>query len=91
MKFQEALDIINPKEEKGFMVAFDVIEGRLLRSDHFPDKHDGEPLIPSEHEAWDLAEKFAAATDNKTVNIYVIDETFSPVKDYNKKELKRYR
>lgn len=90
MKFQEALDIIDSKE-KGFMVSFDVIEGSVLRSDNFPDKHDGEPLIPSEYEAWDLAKKFAAATPDKIVNIYVIDESFSPVKDYNKKELKRYR
>ena len=89
MKFQEALDIIN-KKEKGYMVSFEVRERGLLRSDHFPDKHADELLIPTEDEAWRLAERFAKATGSDTVNIYVIDNTFSPVKGYDKKKLKSY-
>ena len=87
MKFQEALDIIN-KKEKGYMVSFEVLERGMLRSDHFPDKHAGELLIPTEEEAWILAEKFANSTGSDVVNIYVIDNTFSPVKGYDKKKLK---
>ena len=87
MKFQEALDIIN-KREKGYMVSFEVREGGLLRSDHFPDKEADELLIPTEEEAWRLAERFAKATGDDIVNIYIIDNTFSPVADYDKKKLK---
>jgi hypothetical protein len=87
MKFQEALDIIN-KKEKGYMVSFEVRERGVLRSDHFPDKHAGELLIPTEEEAWILAEKFANSTGSDVVNIYVIDNTFSPVKGYDKKKFK---
>lgn len=78
MKYQEALDIINRK--KGYMVLFDVKEGIMLRSDYFPEKHAGESLIETVEEACDLAEKFAKATDGKVVNIYVVDNTFSPIK-----------
>ena len=87
MKFQEALDIINVKE-KGYMVSFDVIDGVVLKSDYFPDKHANELLIPTEEEAWDLAERFAKATGSEVVNIYVIDQNFSPVKGYTDKKLK---
>jgi hypothetical protein len=89
MKFQEALDIIN-KKEKSYMVSFEVRERGFLRSDYFPDKHADELLIPTEEEAWDLAERFAKATGSDVVNIYVIDNTFSPVKGYDKKKLKSY-
>ena len=89
MKFQEALDIINVKEN-GYMVSFEVRERGVLRSDHFPDKHANELLIPTEEEAWNLAERFAKATGSEVVNIYVIDHAFSPVKGYTNKKLKTY-
>ena len=89
MKFQEALDIINGNE-KGYMVSFEVRENSVLRSDHFPDKHANESLIPTLKEAWDLAERFANTTGSEVVNIYVIDHTFSPVKGYANKKLKSY-
>lgn len=89
MKFKEALDIINGiKKKEGYMVSFEVKERGILRSDYFPDKHAGEPLIPTEEEAWELAEQFAKATDGDVVNIYVIHHTFYPVKGYASKMLK---
>ena len=91
MKTNEALKIINSKgTPKGYMVSFEVREGSVLRSDHFPDKHAGEPLIPTEHDAWELAKQFADATGDDTYNIYVIDHTFSPVRGYAEKKLKPY-
>lgn len=88
MKFEEALSIINGKEKQGYMVSFEIKEGVLLKSDHFPDKHAGELLIPTEAEAWDLAKRFAKAHPN-THNVYVIDGSFSPVKEYDSKKLNR--
>ena len=76
MKLEKALEIIGEKE-KGYMVSFEVSGGGVLRSDHFPDKHAGEPLIETEGEAWELAEKFAKSTGNEVVNIYVIDNSDS--------------
>lgn len=84
MKIQEAMDIIHNKP-KGFMVSFEWCGDGLLRSDHFPDKRAGEPLIPTEHEAWELADRFARATKGKTCNLYVVDSSSSPVKDYKKR------
>ena len=91
MKTSKALKIMKmlPKSKKGFMVSFEKAEGNILRSDHFPDKHAGEVLISTEKEAWSLAERFTKHTDENYVNIYVIDETFSPVKDYDSKMLKK--
>ncbi len=89
MKLKEAMSIID-KKERGFMVTFEKVEGSTLKSDHFPDKHAGEDLIPSEKEAWDLAERFSLATPKQYVNIYVIDQTFSPVSGYDKKKFKRW-
>lgn len=89
MKFKEALDIINIKE-KGYMVSFEVRKNGVLGSDYFPDKHANELLIPTEEEAWNLAERFANATGSEVVNLYVIDHTFSPVKGYTNKILKKY-
>ena len=86
MKMQEAMDIINNKP-KGFMVSFEWYGDGMLRSDHFPDKHNAEPLIPTEWEAWELADRFARATKGKTCNIYVTDNTFSPVKDYENRKI----
>lgn len=89
MKFQDAKDIISGKSNKiGFMVHFEHVEGGMLKSDYFPDKHAGERLIETEGEAWELARKFAKKTRGKCVNIYVIDEHFSPVKEYKNKEIK---
>lgn len=90
MKLNEALAIINGKKRKGYMVHFEVREGGVLRSDYFPDKHEREPLIQTEEEAWSLAKRFADSTDENTVNIYVVDNTFSPVSGYDNKRLKRY-
>ena len=90
MKFEEAMSIIDKKEKTGFMVSFEVRERGILRSDYFPDKHDGEPLIQTEEEAWDLAKRFGSSTDDNHVNIYVIDSSFSPVMGYEQKKLKRY-
>ena len=89
MKFQEALDIINLRE-KGYMVSFERRNDGLLISDYFPDKHADELLIPTVEEAWDLAERFSKATDSDIVNIYVIDNTFSPVAGYSEKMFKKY-
>jgi len=81
MKMKDAMDIINEKS-KGYMVSFEKIERTMLRSDHFPDKHSGEPLIDSERKAWALAHKFASKTYGKCVNIYVVDDNFRPVACY---------
>ena len=87
MKLEKALEIIGEREEKiefsesGFMVDFERHERPFLRSDHFPDKHGGELLISDEQKAWELAEKFAKATGDDIVNIYVVDSNFSPVSD----------
>jgi hypothetical protein len=81
MKMQEAMDIMNNKP-KGFMVSFERCGDGFLRSDHFPDKHAGEPLIATEHEAWELARDFARAAKGRVCNLYVIDSTFQPVRGY---------
>jgi hypothetical protein len=93
MKLKDAQKIIKNKEKAkgtGFMVSFEVKKGGILASDHFPDKHAGEKLIPTEEEVWDLAGKFARATDENYVNIYVVDHTFNPVKGYDSRKLKSY-
>ncbi len=87
MKYKEALKIID-KLSKGYMVSFDVVGGGVLKSDYFPDKHAGEELIKTKQEAWDLAGKFAKATTNEIVNVYVVNENFIPV-DNNR--LKKYK
>jgi hypothetical protein len=73
--------------DKGFMVSFEWKKGSLLQSDHFPDKHGGESLIGDLETAWKLAEKFADATKGKCVNIYVIDESFSPASGYSERRI----
>ncbi len=87
MKMQAVLDIIHNKP-KGFMVDFDWLEGGGWRGDHFPDKHAGEPLIPTEDGAWELAERFARATEGKTCHIYVVDSDFCPVPGYKSREIR---
>lgn len=86
MKWEEALEIIN--KPKGFMVSFEKVDGSILKSDHFPDKHAGEELIATEDVAWEYARKFAAKTVGECVNIYVVDHNFIPTKNY--KEMKIY-
>lgn len=88
MKFEHAMGIIN-KSEIGFMVHFEILDGVLLKSDFFPDKYAGEKLIQSEVEAWELARRFAKATNENTVNIYVINDKFLPVTGYEEKTLKK--
>ncbi len=91
MKYKEALKIIEQaKKPKGYMVSFEVKDRSILRSDHFPDKHAGEKLIPTEEEAWDLARQFANATNSNFVNIYVVDQDFGPVSGYSERTLKKY-
>ena len=89
MKLSDAMKLIE-LNEKGYMVIFEVKEGSVLKSDHFPDTESGENLIKSEDEAWSLAERFAKATDENICNIYVTDQSYSPVRGYDKKKLKKY-
>ena len=82
MKIEEAKSIINKVEGNGYMVTFERAEKGLLYSDHFPDKHAGEELIPTRGEAWTMAAQFAENTKGKYVNIYVVDSGFMPVNGY---------
>lgn len=82
MKLSEAMRIIE-SGPSGYMVTFERVDGPVLVSDHFPDVRAGEPPIPTEDEAWNLAERFAASTRGKCVYVYVIRrEDFTPVSDY---------
>ena len=88
MKMAKAQEIIsNGITNPGFMVSFERKEGCMLHSDYFPAKYDGEPLIETEEEAWELAAKFAKKTRGKFVNIYVVDAKHSPVEGYKDKEI----
>lgn len=83
MKMRDALKMMAVGiKPKGYMVHFEWAEGGMLRSDHFPDKHAGEALIAGEEEAWVLAYAFAQKTTGKCVNIYVIQDDFTPVPNY---------
>ena len=73
-------------QPRGYRVCFERVEGRLLCSDHFPERD--EPLIAHEEEAWELARQFANATRNIFVNIYVIDDKWHPVSGYEKRQIK---
>ena len=88
MKFAEARELI--RGATGYRVSFEVIEGGLLRSDHFPDND--EDTIPLEEEAWQLAGLFAKAGEKKgIVNVYVIHgDDYTPVADYKERELNIY-
>ena len=81
MKMSEAMSIIGGRK-LGYMVSFEERKGGMLHSEHFPDKHAGEELIETEEEAWSLAKLFAKNTKGKMVNIYVINQDFSPTKNY---------
>jgi hypothetical protein len=84
MKLQDALDIMHNKP-KGFRVAFEWCGDGFLRSDYFPDR--GEPLIATECEAWDLAERFARVTRKRTCNLCVVDADYRPVPGYEDREI----
>lgn len=86
MKMKEVMEIIEGCKG-GFMVSLEWKKGSILSSDHFPDKHGGEDLIPTEKEAWLLADEFAKKTVGKAVNIYVMNSDFTPVKGYRKKHI----
>lgn len=86
MKMNDALKII-ATQDRGYMVSCEHIEGCMLVSDHFPDKHAGEPLRPTEEEAWELARAFAHNTFGQYVNIYVVDNHFMPVPGYLVKKI----
>jgi hypothetical protein len=83
MKFEDALTIIK-EFETGFRVHFEIRERGILSTDYFPNNN--EPTIKSLKLASEFAFRFARAVDpEKYVNIYVVDETYSPVpgsKDY---------
>jgi len=89
MKFNDALAIIEKECEcdKGYMVSFEWKKGCMLLSDYFPEKYDGEPLIKTEEEAWELARKFAAKTRGKCVNVYVVGYNHVPVDGYEGKKI----
>lgn len=85
MKMEEAMMIMEGKP-KGFMVAFERVEGSILASDHFPDVRAGEPPIETEEQAWQMAAQFAAKTRRRCVNVYVIRrEDFTPVQGYRER------
>ncbi len=82
MKIAEARRIMEEGIDQGFMVHFEWVKGSMLHSDYFPDKHAGESLFSSEDEAWEQAGCFAKTTCGRCVNIYVIKQNFTPVRDY---------
>ena len=84
MKLSEAMKIIEGRPN-GYRVHFDRVGGGCLTSDFFPDR--GEKLIETEIEAWRLANSFSSDTFGKYVNIYVIDQNFSPVPGYEAKRI----
>ena len=90
MNMSQAFDIIQygMQRKKGYMVSFEHSDGRFLNSDYFPNKNAGEALIATEAEAWHLARLFAAQTNGRCVNIYVMGSDFSPVPGYEKQLIK---
>ena len=89
MKMDEAMEIMKgTPAQAGYMVHFEKVVGRTLESGYFPDVRAGEPPIETEEEAWQLAQKFAAKTRGKYINIYVIRrENFAPVLDYSLRQI----
>jgi len=94
MKMAEALRIINSSDTPpGYMVHFErSSDGRVLRSDYFPDSDEGDALIETETRAWYLARKFAENSRyhirEQFVNIYVVDALFRPVPGYKSQAIK---
>lgn len=87
MTMKQVLDVLNNRPE-GFMVSFEWWGDGGLTSDYFPDRKAGDLLIPTEHEAWELARTFARATKGSTCNLRVVNDQHIPVKDYEKREIK---
>ena len=89
MKMREAMNIMEDKPKPaGFMVHFEKVVGSMLHSDYFPDVHAGEPPIPTEEEAWQMAAQFAAKTRKRCINVYVVRrEDFTPVPDYAQRKI----
>ena len=58
-------------DNEGYMVSFEIIEGNVLRSDHFPKKGE-ENLIQNREAAKVLAQVFASSTVGTAVNICVV-------------------
>lgn len=86
MLMSEAMRVINSDPRPtGYMVSFERKEGRFLLSDYFPAR--GEPPIPTEKEAWGLAQKFAAKTVGECVNVYVMTQDFVPVPGYEARQI----
>ncbi len=65
--------------KKGYMVNFEVLHSSMLYSNHFPEKHEGEALIADLDTAWECARLFAKMTQGTVYNVYVVDNSFSPV------------
>ena len=82
MTIQELLGL-KYKIPLGFKVVFEWKEGRILRSDSFPEND----LIPLEEIAWAYAKEIAKMGKGKIINIRVVDDKFMPVKGYEKKEI----
>lgn len=94
MRNKDAMKIIDDhermvREPPGYMVSFEHVDGAIFRSDYFPDKHAGEPLIKTEADAWEIAKRFNDATGSDYVNIYVVDHVFHPVEVGWEKTLNR--
>ena len=86
MKFQEAEKIINNPKRDGFVVCFErYINKDEKVFDFFPELD--EELIKTEEEAWQLAKLFAEKTHDYCINIYVMDENLTPVKDWRSKRI----
>jgi len=74
--------------DDGYRVSFEWRRGMLLSLDYFPEH--GEPLIPTEEDAWRVAEKFAATAPDNICNIYVINRDCRPVDGYEARMMRRY-
>jgi hypothetical protein len=92
MKMTDAMDVISTPEKKqyntkGYMVYFEeIMPTTYFRPDHFPEKNEGEELIPTPEAAWALARRFVERGQNSNiVNVYVMDDDFKPVSDYEAK------
>lgn len=93
MKLKDAMAEIEKHEadlavRPGYRVRFQRREGGMLVSDHFPARD--EEAIPSEDDAWQLAQRFAATDPDghSFVNIFVIHaHDWTPVKGYVQREL----
>ena len=89
MKLSEAQAIIKKANSTGFLVSMELHDPPFLRADSFPDIRAAEPPIPTEEEAWHLAEAFALATKGRYVNIYVTDHHHNPVPSYRTRMLNK--